>query len=252
MRITLKIAYDGRVFHGYARQPNLKTVEGEITNSLIKNKLIKDIKESKFRSASRTDKGVSAFCNVISFNISKLNDNILELLYSDLVNIVVYATSEAEPDFNPRYAKQRQYRYYLNSKDLNIEKVISASSVFTGEHDFSNFTRVEEHRNPVRIINNIIFSEINNFLIIDFYAQTFLWQQIRRIISSLEKVGKGKLREEQIIEALKNPDKKVDFGLAPAEPLVLRDIVYDFDFSYDEELFSQAKKLEQKIISSLQ
>ena len=252
MKIALKFAYNGKSFYGYARQPNLKTVEGELIKILIKYNIItKDAKESKFRSASRTDKGVSAFCNIISFDINKLNDNILELLSSDLVNIVVYAIAKVESDFNPRYAKHRQYRYYLNSKDLDIKKIISASSIFTGKHDFSNFARVEKHRTPIRAIDNIVFSELNNFLIIDFFAQTYLWQQVRRIVSALEKVGKNKLEKEQIIEALKNPNKKVDFGIAPAEPLILKDIVYDFNFKYNRKMLSQAKKLEQKIISQI-
>jgi len=55
---------------------------------------------------------------------------------------------------------------------------------------------------------------------IDFYAQTFLWHQIRRMISALIKVGKGKITETQIMNALGNPDKKIDFGLASAGPLI--------------------------------
>ena len=250
MRTALKFAYGGRDFYGYARQPNLKTVEGELIKVLIKHKLIKDAKESKFRSASRTDKGVSAFCNVLSFDTNKLNNN-LEALSSDLVNIIVYAIAKVESDFNPRYAKHRQYRYYLNSKDIDIEKIISAASIFTGKHNFSNFARVEKHKNPVRTIDNIVFSELDDFLIIDFFAQTYLWQQVRRIISALEKLGKNKLEKEQIIEALKNPNKKVDFGLAPAESLILKDIVYDFDFEYNQKLLTLAKKLERKIISQI-
>lgn len=251
MRMTLKIAYDGRCFHGYARQPNLKTVEGEILSNLIKNNLIEDLKESKFRSASRTDKGVSAFCNVISFDINKLDNNILEILSNDLSNIVVYAFAKVKSNFYPRYAKLRQYRYYLNSKNIDVEKIITTSSIFTGEHNFSNFARVEKHKNPIRTIDNIVFSKLNEFLVIDFYAQTYLWQQIRRIISALEKVGKGKLEQEQLKEALDNPDKKADFGVAPAEPLILKDIVYDFEFKHDEKLLNEAKKLEKKIVSSL-
>ena len=70
MRIVIKFAYDGRKFHGYARQPNLKTVEGELVEALVKHNFLKDTKESVFRSASRTDKNVSALCNVVAFNTS--------------------------------------------------------------------------------------------------------------------------------------------------------------------------------------
>ena len=78
--------------------------------------------------------------------------------------------------------------------------------------------------------NHVHSNQNNNFLIIDFYAQAFLWNQIIRIISAIGKIGSGKIEKNQIIDALKNPDKKVDFGLASTEPLILMDIVYDFCF----------------------
>jgi len=248
MNIALKFAYDGRNFYGYARQPKLRTVEGEIINNLIENKFIESVKHSSFRSASRTDKGVSAFCNIISFKTNKTIDNFLEYLSNLFEDIIFYGIKKTNPEFNPRYAKQRQYRYYLFSKNLDIEKIISASSVFTGRNDFSNFARVEKHRSPIRVVDNIVFSELDDFLIIDFFAQTYLWQQIRRIVSALEKVGKGKLDKEQILQALENPNKKVDFGIAKPEKLILKNIIYDFNFNHNKIMLDRAKELEQKII----
>jgi len=60
MHIAVKFAYDGRKYFGFARQPNLKTIEGEILTVLIRNGLIDDVITSQFRYTSRTDKGVSA------------------------------------------------------------------------------------------------------------------------------------------------------------------------------------------------
>ena len=77
MRIAVKFAYDGRIFHGYARQPHLKTVDGELINALMKYGIIHDTEESRFRSASRTDKGVSALCNVIASNTDFTKNRIL-------------------------------------------------------------------------------------------------------------------------------------------------------------------------------
>lgn len=243
MNIALKFAYDGRNFHGYARQPELRTVEGEIIKALVKNSFIEDTKQSCFRSASRTDKGVSALSNVVSFNTNCSKKNVLDSLSNEFEDIVFYGMKEVDSDFKPRYAKLRQYSYYLPSNNLDVEKIIQASSIFAGEHDFSNFARVEEHKNPIRNIENILFTEGREHLIIDFYAQTFLWQQIRRIVASLEKIGNGKLEKEQVLDALDKPEIKVDFGLAPAEPLVLKDIIYDFNFELDERLFIRAKEL---------
>lgn len=251
MRIAVKIAYDGEKFFGYARQPNLRTVEGELINALMKHGLIKNTRESYFRSASRTDKGVSATCNVISFTTDSFNIKLLKEISDEFTDIILYGFANVNSNFNPRYAKLRCYTYYLNLKNLDIEKIFSTSNIFTGEHDFSNFARVEDHKNPIRRIDNIIFSRTNGFLVIEFYAQTFLWQQVRRIVFALEKIGRGKLDEKQVKNALDNTDVRINFGVAPARPLILSDIIYDFDFEYDKYLFGKTKKLEEKIISSM-
>lgn len=250
MRVALKFAYAGRDFHGYARQPGLKTVEGEILKSLIKNRIIKDAKEGYFRSASRTDKGVSALSNVVAFNTEVEKSNVMNKLSNKFVDILIYGITDVEADFNPRYAKFRQYRYYLNKEDLDVEKIVSGLEVFVGKHDFSNFARVERFKKPVRTIYNIVFREKNNFFIIDFFAQNFLWHQIRRIVSALLKLGLRKIEREEIINALDHPDESIDFGLAPAEPLILKDIFYGFKFEHDPKMLRKVKKLEEKLIHS--
>lgn len=250
MLIAIKFAYDGRAFHGYARQPKLKTVEWEIINSLLKNNLIKDAKKSMFRSASRTDKGVSALGNVIAFNTEVTKKQIINDLFDENSSIIYYGIKEVKNDFYPRYAKLRQYRYYLNSNDLDFEKIINASDCFTGIHNFSNFAKLEPFKDPIRKIDNIVFDFEDDFMVIDFFAQTFLWNQIRRIISALIKIGNDKLEKKQIIEALKYPDKKIDFGLAPSEFLILKDIFYDFEFDVDKNQKKKADGLEKDIINS--
>ena len=250
MRTAIKFAYEGKDFQGYARQPKLKTVEGELIKSLIKHGFIEDIEESFFRSASRTDKNVSALGNVVAFNTTASKKNLLQTLSNDS-SILVYGIKDVDQEFNPRYAKLRMYRYYLPTTNLDIEKIVTTSDGFTGTHDFGNFARLESNKDPVRTIDNIIFTIEDDFLIIDFYAQTFLWHQIRRIISALIKVGNGKLEKEQIMDALDDPSKKVDFGLAPAEPLILMDIVYDFNFECDKNFLNILNDIERRIVSSL-
>lgn len=251
MRIAIKFAYDGRKFHGYARQPQLKTVEGEIIKTLVRHSFIEDTKESCFRSASRTDKGVSALGNVIAFNTDSSKKHIFQTLKTDLIDILFYGIKDVESDFYPRHAKHRIYSYYLKNNNFDMERILATTSSFAGEHNFSNFARLEEFKDPVRTIDNIILTEQDDFLIIDFFAQTFLWNQIRRIVSAIEKVGRKKLEKEQIVEALQNPDKKIDFGLAPAQPLILKDIIYNFDFEYDKKLLSMKSVLGENILSSL-
>jgi tRNA pseudouridine38-40 synthase len=248
MRIAIRFAYDGREFHGYARQPQLKTVEGEFIKALIKHGFIENTEESYFRSASRTDKEVSALCNVVAFNTNTSKKRILQEISDDFTSIILYGIKDVKSEFNPRYAKLRQYRYCLPVANLDIEKIISTSASFTGEHDFSNFAKLESFKDPVRPIDNIVLTSEDDFLIVDFYAQTFLRHQIRRIMAALIKIGNSKIEKEQIIEALNNPNKNVDFGLAPAEPLILKDIVYDFEFEYDKKLLYKLSLFEESII----
>jgi len=252
MRLALKFAYNGKNFHGYARQPKLRTVEGEIINKLIDKDYISSPQDANFKSASRTDKGVSALANVIVFETKIFNKNILDTLSSEFSDILFYNVLEVPPEFNPRYAKYRWYRYYLLSENIDFDQLTSTASLFTGEHDFSNFARIEEGKNPVRSLDNIVFTTKNNYLIIDFFAQSFLWNQIRRIISAIEKLQQGKFKKDHIRNALENPNKKVDFGLSSPEPLVLYDIIYNFDFPVNDKWKIEKDKYETSIFKSIE
>jgi len=250
MHIAVKVAYNGIPYHGYARQPELDTIEGTIIDLLIEKGLFDDPKKVLFRSASRTDKGVSALGNVISF---KLNDNI-PLFLDELntnKNIVFYSYKKVEPDFYPRYAQQRIYRYYLPKKNMNSDTVLNTLSLFIGTYDFSNFARVESHKNPMRTIENITVEEFDPFFAIDFYAQTYLWHQIRRIISTIQNVSKGKISYEDINQALMHPGKKVDFGVAAAEPLILKDVLYSFSFKIDKKEKKKVMRLESSLVDQI-
>jgi tRNA U38,U39,U40 pseudouridine synthase TruA len=88
-------------------------------------------------------------------------------------------------------------------------------------------------------------------LFIDFFSQTFLWNQIRRIISTVEKFSSGKTTEKEIIGALDKPEISVDFGIASAEPLILKNVFYDFEFDYAKNYLEKLEKLENKILDDL-
>jgi tRNA pseudouridine38-40 synthase len=225
MRIALKFAYDGTGFSGYARQPGQRTVEQTLLDFLIKQRILDDVRTSCFRTASRTDRGVSALGNVCAFDTKCSKKKIFRQLTKYTSEVFIYGAQSVPPGFYPRHAQRRQYRYYLRSNDLDSNALHSAAALFTGEHNFQNFARVEPLKNPVRTIDAIVISDRTSFFIIDFYAQTFLWNQIRRIISALEKRGRGKLSDEQIRTALEHPEQKVDFQLAAPAPLILKDIV---------------------------
>jgi len=251
MRVALKFAYNGKRFSGYARQPNQNTVEQTLLDMLNKCRILDDARTSCFRTASRTDRGVSALGNVCAFDATLSKGRIFTRLTKDASDIFIYGVQEVAPDFYPRHAKRREYRYYLRKHGLDIDKVLSAAGLFTGEHNFQNFARIEPLKNPVRTIDNIIISEKQDFLILDFYAQTFLWNQIRRVVSSLKKAGEGTLSLDAIRQALSHPEKKVDFQVAASEPLMLKDVMYDFSFDYVKDCKKKLLNFESDIVSSL-
>ena len=119
-RTALKIAYVGTHFHGFQRQPNVRTVEEELIYHLRKLEYIDDLKDSRFRIAGRTDAGVHALGNVISFQSEK-EVRINQINHSLPDDIQIIAQAPVRFGFKPRYAEMRWYRYILFEKDLDID-----------------------------------------------------------------------------------------------------------------------------------
>ncbi|MBC7081761.1 MAG: tRNA pseudouridine(38-40) synthase TruA [Thermoplasmatales archaeon] len=222
MRIALKIGYDGTLFNGFARQKGKETVEGEILKILKKSKIVKDIKEAKFQYAARTDRGVSAIANVISFNC---RGNALRI-FENSRRIWIFGYAYVDENFNPRHCKSKRYRYYVYDRGYDIKKMIEAVKIFEGEHDFAYF--VKDKRRTISRIDKIevIKGKIIKF---DFEGKFFLWNQIRRIMAAVLGVGEGKYDIEDVKKALKK-EERINFGLAKPENLILIDIKYDFEF----------------------
>jgi len=151
--VALKIAYIGTHFHGFQRQPNLRTIEGEIIYTLKKLGYIDDLKKSKFKIAGRTDRGVHSLGNVISFMSDKeiLINQINHKLPDD---IQVLAKAPVRYGFRPRYALMKYYRYMFFEENLDISAMKKLSKLFIGVHDFTNFSK-RDQKTPVRKIDNI-------------------------------------------------------------------------------------------------
>jgi len=243
MRIALKIAYDGRRFYGFQRQPGLKTVEGEIIRVLTKLGIIKDPKDAGFKGASRTDRGVSAFGNVIAFNTSKPELTYPRILNHHLHDVWVLGRARVSEDFHPRFwSKGKVYRYYLFDEGFDLEKMQSCAEMFVGVHDFSNFARLEGNRDPIRKIDRIEIFSKGNVITVEIEGESFLWEMVRRIVTALRLCGLGVLSREEVRRML---NEKVNKKLPPASPenLVLWEVKYDsISFEKDPYAVEKAKK----------
>ena len=246
-KVALKVAYIGTNFHGFQRQPQYRTVEGEIIYALKKAGLVDDLKKAYFSIAGRTDRGVHAMGNVISFMseknviINQINDHLPE-------DIQIIAKAPVHYGFKPRYALQRHYRYILSEKTkkyplnwelsapekgFNLEKMLEAASYLEGKHNFINFSKRSE-RNPVRTIDEIKVIKNKEIIIIDVFGESFLWNMVRKMVKTILESGNQKIEPTLIKEMLK-PEN--DFPLKPMVPenLILMDVNYkNLEFVYDE------------------
>lgn len=228
MRIAIKFGYDGTLFHGYQRQKNVNTVEGEILRFLQENKLLSA--RPKFASASRTDAGVSALGNVIAFDTEERSEKIIGMLNTISDAIWFYGYAIVPEKFNPRHAEERWYRYFLSKERVTKKETLEqALSIFVGVHDFRNFARPSE-RNTVREIYRIEVFEKDHFWVVDIYGSSFLWGMVRKIIGAVEELFRSRVTINQIADALEGRTT-IDFPLAPPEFLILMDVHYGFDFA---------------------
>jgi tRNA pseudouridine38-40 synthase len=232
-KVALKVAYIGTDFHGFQRQPDFKTVEGELIDALKNANLIDNLKDSGYAIAGRTDRGVHALGNVVSFRtpeevvINQINDFLPK-------TIRILAKAGVRFGFKPRFAKSRHYRYVIvNRARLDVNKIKDASKIIKGTHDFSNFSKRSE-RNPVRTIEDIEISTDNNILMIDVIGESFLWNMVRKIAAVLFLVGNGELSISKL-QTFFNPSNSAAIAPMPPEGLILMDTFYEgITFKYDE------------------
>jgi tRNA pseudouridine38-40 synthase len=211
MRCALKFAYDGQALEGYARQPEMRTVEGEVIKAMQTLGIIDNPGSNTFQSASRTDRGVSAAGNVIALDTGFDKNSLIPALNSKLDGTLFWAIAEVGEDFNARHARERWYRYILHRNSCaGPDELQTAANRFVGEHDFREYAKKDtSEEKTVLTVNSIEVTEESDFIFIDVKAQRFLWQMVRRLVSVM-------LDERS--------------GPAPAENLVLMDVAYDFPF----------------------
>ena len=225
MRIALKIAYDGRAFYGHQRQPDARTVEGECLVALRAAKMIRDPRESFFRSASRTDRGVSAVGNVIAFNTQFPPDAVIGAFNDRARDVWAWAVASVPHAFHPRHALQRWYRYRLPD-GLDLSVLQEAAGLFEGPHDFRSFTS-DPPPGPFSI-SKVGVGRHHGIDVVDVLAPSFRRGMVRRIVAALLEFEAGEISREEIQATLRGAER--DFGMAPPEPLVLMDVRYAFPF----------------------
>lgn len=239
-RVAVKLAYDGSKFYGYQRQPRKRTVEGALIDALVDLGAIGSSKGARLQSSSRTDRGVSAICNVVSFSTDFPLKAVCSAVNSQAEDLWTYSAVRVPEDFNPRWARRRWYRYYLRKSAQDIGLMRRLVERFEGTHDFSGFSRKDD-RDPIRTIDSIEISDANQFIVIDFKAESYLWNMVRRIVWMIDAGSAGAIDEECIgPEVTKSPRR---IGLAPAESLLLMDVECGVEFPTDMKAAASVRKV---------
>jgi len=232
------ISYDGSKFYGLQIQKDKKTVIGEIQKGLKKLNI-----DSQILHAGRTDRGVHALNNVISFEIPQFWDleKLKNILNKMLLPSVYFKNIEKVNNFHPRFdAKKRSYRYilspYINPfianytayypKKINKKLIQEALNILKGRHDFEYFAKTgSDVNNYVREIYDAYLIEYKNFLIIKIIGNGFLRGQIRIIIDFLLKINENRLTLLDLQKQL-NKEKLINKHLAIPNGLYLERIWY--------------------------
>jgi tRNA pseudouridine38-40 synthase len=236
------LAYQGTDFAGFQRQRVERTVQGEFEASLKKL----GWRGSSIRGAGRTDAGVHARAQVVSFQLDwkhstgDLLNALNHYLPEDMGAQTVIEVSE---DFHPRYdAEARHYRYHLFCHPVrdpirevfswrvwpkvDLRRMNEAALGLIGSHDFQAFGGpTTPGGTTVREVFSAGWVKKGDEYQFDIRANAFLYHMVRRITFVLVKIGQNDASVDLINESLTSGEMKIT-GLAPAKGLFLQEVIY--------------------------
>ena len=263
MRIRLDIAYDGTAFSGWARQPQLRTVQGTIEDALER------VAGSPVRLvvAGRTDAGVHASGQVAHADLD--DEQAARLLarrphddrdpveriaaklrgvigaYSD---VDVVRTSRAPEGFDARFsAVWRRYAYRLaddvcgydlferNRTTLirgthDVDAMNDAASRLTGLHDFAAYCKPREEATTIRTLLEYTWTRLpDGTLLAHLRADAFCHSMVRALVGACAAVGSGRLQPSDVERLRDAGERTSEFPVLAARGLTLAEVGYPAD-----------------------
>ena len=239
------ISFNGRNYHGFQRQPEHPTVQGEIETAIHKV----TGEQAAITGCSRTDAGVHArkFCFSVRLEIAIPCDNLVKAMNAVLPpDIAVTSCEEAGEDFNARFsAKYKEYIYLINNKEqrdvflqglayhyphkINGELMREAAQLLIGLHDFAAFCKSEglkEVTSTVREIYSFDINQNHGFVELIVRGNGFLYNMVRIIAGTLIYISEGKRSIFDIEDAFKTGDRDKAGKTLPPCGLYLNEVHY--------------------------
>ncbi|MBP2159519.1 MULTISPECIES: tRNA pseudouridine(38-40) synthase TruA [Asticcacaulis] len=250
-RYKLLVEYDGRPYKGFQAQGDLPTVQGSIERAI----LAFSGQALRLTAAGRTDTGVHATGQVITFDLDKpfkagtVRDAINAYLTPE--PIAILDVEECDPDFSARFsATGRMYlfrilnrrappaidqgRVWHVKKPLDADAMAKAAKCLIGTHDFTTFRHIEcQAKSPVKTLDIARVKRIGDEIHLVFAARSFLHRQVRSMTGSLAEAGIGRWEVGDVAKALAARDRTACGQVAPPEGLFLTHVTYEAEPDFE-------------------
>ena len=244
-RYRFTIEYDGAPFRGWQRQAEGPSVQGAVEAALA----ALEPEGPSVTGAGRTDAGVHALAQVAHADLGRDWDpfRLAEALNWHLkpLPVAVLRAERAADDFHARFSATRRHylyrilcrrapealergRVWRRARPLDPQAMRLAAAALVGRHDFTTFRSSEcQARSPVKTLDALEIDEAGAELHFRLSARSFLHNQVRSIVGTLERVGAGAWAPERVAEALAARDRTRCGPVAPPQGLYLRAVDYD-------------------------
>lgn len=260
-RYKLTIEYDGTPFVGWQRQENGPSVQGALEDAVLAFSGVR----APVAGAGRTDARVHARGQVAHLDLAdeKPVDTVRSAINFHLKpNPIVVVEAEIVPDdFHARFsATGRRYRYLILNRrappaldrghvwhvpvPLDAAAMAEAATLLIGHHDFNSFRSTAcQAASSIRTLDQLDVERTGEKIQIDVGARSFLHNQVRILVGTLQFVGRGQWSQRDVAEALAARDRTRAGPTAPPQGLCLMEVRYelgaghrdDADVAGDEE-----------------
>ena len=243
-RYRLTLEYDGSGYNGFQAQPDQPTVQGAVETAITAfcGQTV------RIAAAGRTDTGVHATGQVISFDLDKAwpERTVMNALNAHLVGeaVSVLACAAVDDEFHARFsATGRRYLYRILNrrgppaldkgkvwhirKRMDEEAMHEAAQALVGLHDFTTFRDVNcQSKSPEKTLDVARVFRNGDEIYLQFEARSFLHRQVRSMTGTLAEVGQGRWAVEDVAAALAARDRAACGPVAPSDGLYLTCVDY--------------------------
>jgi len=241
--VKLIVEYDGTNYAGWQRQPDQPTIQEAIETAIHQLTNV----SLAVAAAGRTDAGVHALGQVVSFKIDKpwSPEEWVKGLNARLPGDISVRSAALMPDeFHARYAARgKLYRYRIFTRSqrpaverafvwhiywpLSVDLMREGAAQLVGRRDFTSFEgTLTDNEDPLCSVQRLDLTAQDDLLLIDIYADRFLKHMVRNIVGTLVEVGSGKRPAASLLDVLAAKDRTKAGRTAPAQGLFLMHVDY--------------------------